>query len=256
MWQWRGFALPSIMIVVIFGAALSAHAAQANKGESVGSQLPQGAHLVGYWPFNGNALDESGHHNDGVVVGASLTTDRFGNPDSAYLFDGVDDRIRIKDSLSLKIGTSDYSIVAWIKPIEPTNNGRMFSKGSWNCTTGYMMRLDGNVVRLESANGSSCLVALDGATVVTDGAWHLVVGVVDRDVGAKIYVDCSLDASQSIDTSSVDLSNDRNPRIGLDDGWRYATDEFFDGSIDDVRVYTRVLTSRQVRALYDLNGGC
>ena len=50
--------------------------------------------LVGYWPFNGNANDESGNGNNGTVNGATLTTDRFGNANSAYSFDGVDDYIQ------------------------------------------------------------------------------------------------------------------------------------------------------------------
>ena len=47
--------------------------------------------LVANYPFNGNANDGSGNGNDGIVNGVTLTTDRFGNADSAYSFDGVDD---------------------------------------------------------------------------------------------------------------------------------------------------------------------
>ncbi len=42
--------------------------------------------LVGWWPFNGNANDESGNENDGTVNGATLTEDRFANSGNAYLF--------------------------------------------------------------------------------------------------------------------------------------------------------------------------
>ena len=59
--------------------------------------------LVAYYPFNGNANDESGNRNDGIVHGATLTTDRNGNAASAYVFDGVDDYIRIGDSSSLDV---------------------------------------------------------------------------------------------------------------------------------------------------------
>jgi len=44
--------------------------------------------LVAYYPFNGNANDESGNGNNGTVYGATLTTDRFGNTNKAYSFDG------------------------------------------------------------------------------------------------------------------------------------------------------------------------
>ena len=49
--------------------------------------------LVAYYPFNGNANDESGNGYDGTIYGAELTEDRFGNPDSAFDFDGIDDKI-------------------------------------------------------------------------------------------------------------------------------------------------------------------
>jgi len=61
------------------------------------AQIPTSG-LVAYWPFNGNANDESGNKNDGIVYGASLTSDRFGNMNSAYNFDGINDYIFIKDS--------------------------------------------------------------------------------------------------------------------------------------------------------------
>ena len=44
--------------------------------------------LVAYYPFNGNANDESGNGNNGTVNGATLTTDRFGNTNKAYSFNG------------------------------------------------------------------------------------------------------------------------------------------------------------------------
>jgi hypothetical protein len=44
--------------------------------------------LVGWWPFNGNANDESGNGNNGMVNGATLTEDRFGNSSAAYDFNG------------------------------------------------------------------------------------------------------------------------------------------------------------------------
>lgn len=45
--------------------------------------------LIAYFPFNGNANDEAGNGHDGIVYGATLTTDRFGNTNSAYEFDGI-----------------------------------------------------------------------------------------------------------------------------------------------------------------------
>src|SRR5690349_4831805 len=46
--------------------------------------------LVGYYPFSGNTLDSSGHHNDVIFNNATPTKDRFGNRKGAYLFNGID----------------------------------------------------------------------------------------------------------------------------------------------------------------------
>ena len=68
--------------------------------------------LVGWWPFNGNAIDESINTNDGTVNGATLTADRFGNANNAYSFDGVSNYISIPNSVSLSNMTS-ITISAW-----------------------------------------------------------------------------------------------------------------------------------------------
>lgn len=84
-------------------------------GMSVMSQVPSYVPtngLVGYWPFNGNANDESGNGNNGVVNGATLTSDRFGNVGKAYSFDGLSNFIEVANNSSLQ-NTQAFSISAW-----------------------------------------------------------------------------------------------------------------------------------------------
>ena len=57
--------------------------------------------LVGWWPFNGNANDESANNNNGIINGPVLTTDRDGNANSAYDFNGTTDFIEVADNVSL-----------------------------------------------------------------------------------------------------------------------------------------------------------
>jgi hypothetical protein len=68
--------------------------------------------LVGWWPFNGNANDESGNGNNGTVSGATLTSDRFGNSNKAYSFNGLNDFIQ-SDTISY-LNLSINSISTWI----------------------------------------------------------------------------------------------------------------------------------------------
>jgi hypothetical protein len=51
--------------------------------------------LVGYWGFNANTNDESGNNNHGTPTNVTLTTDRFGNSNSAYLFNGSTSKIQV-----------------------------------------------------------------------------------------------------------------------------------------------------------------
>ena len=72
--------------------------------------------LVAYYPFNGNANDESGNGNHGKVNGAILVNDRNGNPGKAYSFDGINQSIEVEDSdsLDIKQGQS-LTISIWVK---------------------------------------------------------------------------------------------------------------------------------------------
>jgi len=70
--------------------------------------------LVAYYPFDGNANDESGHNLHGEIIGAVLSEDRFGNESPSYYFDGFDDYINIGNSNLLNI-RNNLSISVWVK---------------------------------------------------------------------------------------------------------------------------------------------
>src|SRR6185369_2796144 len=69
--------------------------------------------LVAYYPFYGDAKDESGNGNDGQVSQATLATDRFGTPNACYSFDGVSSYI---DTTDIKFHDS-FCISVWVNPI-------------------------------------------------------------------------------------------------------------------------------------------
>jgi hypothetical protein len=76
--------------------------------------------LVAYYPLDGNANDLSGNNLHGVVSGALSTTDRWGNSNAAYLFDGLDDTIIAENRDGLFNLTSHWTLSAWVKPLVPS----------------------------------------------------------------------------------------------------------------------------------------
>ena len=69
--------------------------------------------MIAEFPFNGNANDAIGS-NHGTVIGASSSTDRFGDPASVYDFDGIDDYIDINNTLG-NFGTGNFTISFWLQ---------------------------------------------------------------------------------------------------------------------------------------------
>jgi len=99
---------------------------------------------IAYYPFDGNANDVVNGYN-GTVNGATLATDRDGNPNSAYLFDGVDDYIEVMNSTAFNFGTGEFAVSLWIKPLNPTQAFQMvFIKGGLNGASDphYWLRLN------------------------------------------------------------------------------------------------------------------
>ena len=85
------------------------------------TQIPSSG-LVGYWPFNGNANDESGNGNNGTVNGgALLVTDRNGNVNAAYQFDGIDDFIQMTQAGPT--GNTAVTVSFWMRTTMAVNNG-------------------------------------------------------------------------------------------------------------------------------------
>src|SRR5262249_47728016 len=79
-------------------------------------QIPTSG-LTGYWPFNAidHANDLSGNANNGTVYGAVLTTDRFGNCNEAYKFNGINNRIIVPNSPTVDMYNTDFTIAVWEK---------------------------------------------------------------------------------------------------------------------------------------------
>ena len=223
------------------------------------SQLPinlqQG--LVAFYPFCGNANDESGNGNNGTVNGASLTTDRFGNANSAYFFNGNKASINSASNINIT-GIQARTIAAWIKwntninSISPdvlviTEWGMPCSNHDYNCIA--IRAFTGATVFHSHFSDIYNLNTLDTIN------WHLIVFTFDGSIG-KIYHDGILSATGPLNLTStatpLKIGYDNNPTSetcwGNNEQWNTA----FFGKIDDVIIYNRFLSANEVLQLYTL----
>jgi hypothetical protein len=218
--------------------------------------LQQG--LVAYYPFNGNANDESGNGNHGVVYGATLTEDRFGNGNSAYYMNGSS-YINIGNLPELN-SANGITISVWVK--RHTSGRHEGFIGKWN-SRGY----DNNVFLLynsEQTNVNKCGMCihyqgnqmgyvLPGNTIINPNNWYNVIGVWDNSNGfVAIYKNGIID-SESYYLESVGKQINYNtsfPAIIGNWGVFHGPDYFLIGDIDDIRIYNRALNEQEVYALY------
>jgi len=197
--------------------------------------------LVAYYPFDGNANDMSGNNHHGIVHGATLTTNRFGNKNTAYSFNGVDTYIDLTNTDTLNM-FSGFTLAAWVSF---TNNnydgsvgGSIVSKHINYYPNGFTMSVFKSNVYL-AANNSDYFITTP--ETYNDGKWHLFTGVYNGTT-LLIYVDGVLKASGS---ANYTIGNDMNIRIGADS---YLS--FFNGKIDDVRIWNRALNENEILTLF------
>lgn len=214
--------------------------------QTLPSYLPTNG-LVAWYPFNGNANDESGNGNDGVVNGATLTSDRNGNVSSAYGFNGSNIQVPMNIVLHDLV---NRSFCAWFKANGAQNGGRIYE-------TTYLnggIAIVGSTLDSWYYNGPfECNVT--GVNIESLGAWHQITYVTNSLTGlGLIYIDGVL-VSQRIGSVYSAPSNWQGNymRFGLG-----ASNESFNGIIDDIAIYNRALTQEEITALYTstpVNGG-
>ena len=220
----------SLMTVVAFFAITTITLAQ------VPTYVPTSG-LVGWWPFNGNANDESINGNNGVVNGPILTTDRFGNSNKAYSFDGVNDNINPLQN-NLPFGTTARTISIWFQRIG--TGGNLFSYGSADTSNAYMISIGANIISNQGwADDFPVYPSIDNS-------WHNVVCTFDG-LNSTIYLDNSNLGSNSMTSWNTIAGS-------FYFGTRVLNDmDFFNGNIDDIAIWNRQLTPTEITAVYN---GC
>ncbi len=224
------------------------------------SQVNLNNGLVAYYPFNGNANDASGNGNNPIFNNATLTTDYFGNSNSAYHFNGIDNYIEIPNSTSLNFGTT-MSLCAWVKPTGfytgKCHGNSVIMKGDNDAESGdYFLRFDDAFYTGTNCEGGlpdtlhqtyygkgTGLSPVQDTPYARKNVWRSVVYTYDG-LHARLYIDCNLILDSEI--PGLNFSNASNLFFGrLNDG---TFPYWLNGDLDEVRIYNRALNADEVKA--------
>lgn len=230
--------------------------------------LPVDASLVAYWKFDedeGSANDSTVYNNAGALTnGASYSSGgapvSFADP-RALALDGSNDVVTVADGTDLGFAVTDaFSITAWVNQTSSSSYQTIAHKMDdlGSAKTGYLFTLAGGVPEVWIINdyGADSYFVATSSTTLSTGTWHQVGFSYDGSgvaSGVKIYADgVDVTAAPSHDTlAGNSISNAQQFEIGA----RAAgTVQAFAGSIDDLRVYDRVVTPVENGMLYD--GAC
>lgn len=211
--------------------------------------------LIAYYPFNGNATDESGNGNNGTVNGATLTTDRFGNANSAYSFDG-NNVITIPNSSSLN--PANITVACWVNfarfaygdGYSGTQGQFIICKGGDQTPGSYILSQGGYsptspILTFEIAPFYNQWYIQSSPPLETN-RWYYIAGTYDGQT-MSLYLDGNLLGSQYV--GSIPVGNSSPLYFSYNDvgGYPY----YLTGQIDDILINSRALSGAEIQTLYN-----
>lgn len=208
--------------------------------------------LVAYYPFTGNANDASGNGNNGTVHGATLTADRFGTANSAYSFNGVGSYVGFS-TVPLN-QTGNWTVTAWIQPATTNQLGQAVTVGYDNGTSATANGFAFDMAGQTSGQQGNQLIGVFGGIASLDSGyffassnqWYHIVMLQNAGI-TEFFVN----GVQTAETQTgVTPRTPTALTIGSANGTR-----FFNGSINDVRIYNLALSSNEVQQLYQYEAG-
>jgi len=214
--------------------------------------------LVAWYPFDGNASDMSGNGNHGTVNGATLGTDRFGEENKAYSFDGDNDYISVSHNPNLNL-TGEFSISLWInvESFDGVAGGQyhdftwvaLLSKGQWgsNGTWSLLFSTHPDEAKLgfygEPEAYYSDLFSLNlnnwkKLTLIQNTESEMSHFIGDRRLGYPV------------ENNGVSASLNSSDNLSIGFGNHSTHPYYFSGLIDDIRIYDRALSEDEIELLY------
>jgi len=219
---------------------------------TISSSLEEG--LVGYYPFNGNANDQSSSNNNGTVYNAALTTDRFGIQNSAYEFNGTNAYIKASAN---PLPTSVRTISLWFYAFSLVHPVLFAYGGNESCGYSYWQAINVTNHPGNYMTSSHCEVnnVLYNYTTSPLGQWYHWI-VVASSTDTKFYLNGSLVTTQNV-VYNTPITNNTDLAFGVCVGgigiapYTDGNVAYFHGKLDDIRIYNRELNSAEILTLYN-----
>jgi len=203
--------------------------------------------MVGWWKFDGDGLDASGNGRNGTLAGDAHF--EAGYSGQALALDGTGDYFTV-DVYKGLMSTSAVTVTAWVKT---TSNGDITYWGRNSGGRRVDFRVNGGRLRVEHGGGN-----LQGDTNLLDDEWHHVAVTIGAGVtvsypDVKLYLDGQDDSRHTTDPDPPFRLADHDNNVDLTMGRRVPQDDrHFNGLIDEVRIYDRVLEVAEIRDIMTL----
>ncbi|MFM2266326.1 MAG: hypothetical protein RLZ77_1746, partial [Bacteroidota bacterium] len=233
------------VLLIAIGLALTTHMIKAQ----VPSYVPTNG-LVGYWPFNGNANDESGNAHNGTNNGATLTSDRFGNANSAYNFDGFNDFIQLQipsldNSISIGFWAYDEGGYPNTYSINPRYVSSEFCNGGFALVNNVNNSPNGIFFSRNRGTSSADIFSNVLPSYLVN---QHIVFTYNGTVG-KFYINGNLVSSISNSGNITTSANLYFGKSGCSPSPQMA--DAFKGKIDDIGIWNRALTQEEIVGLFN-----
>ena len=230
--------------------------------------------LIAYYTFDNTGADSSGNKNDGTIYDISSVTDRFGHANGAYSFNGTSSYISVPDNQSLRLNNTDFTLNAWIKTnaYNSSNLESILTKRIYGLNEGWLFGLLGyagtptGVIPtggIDFGPGGSGSINSFGTTAVSLNEWHMLTVVYTL---SKLQTDIYIDGAQiGTVTGTIDNTNfiasttgvitpngsiSSLMYIGRDDPSSPYNSYYFNGLMDDIRIFSRAISKNQILQLF------